>query len=82
MPFTTRGEARLLQQEMAAHGWRTATVITTTPHVLRARVLMDRCVPSGVNVVGRAIRLRPLDWAHQYLYQTGAFVKVLLNPGC
>ena len=41
-PFTTRGEARWLRDEMRENGWTTATVITMTPHVTRTRVRMDR----------------------------------------
>lgn len=81
-PFTTQGEARMLKQQMAQHNWTTATVITMTPHIARTRVLMERCVPTGVTVVGHATGLTVSDWADQYLYQTAAFVKVWLTPGC
>ena len=81
-PFTTQGEARWLRDEMRENGWTTATVITMTPHVSRTRVRMDRCVPTGVNVIGRADGLSPTDWAWQYLYQTAGFVKVVLQPTC
>lgn len=74
-PFTTQGEARWLREEMAAHGWTRATVITVTPHVMRTRLIMDRCVPDGVQVVGRQTDLTLGDWAYQYAYQTGAFFK-------
>ncbi|MFT8636957.1 MAG: YdcF family protein [Pseudoclavibacter sp.] len=74
-PFTTQGEARWLQGAMARHGWNRAIVITTTPHVVRTRLVMDRCVPSGVQVVGRPTDLTLGDWAYQYAYQTGAFFK-------
>jgi len=81
-PFTTRGEARWLRSEMAAHGWSRAIVITMTPHVSRTRVIFGRCVPGGVQVIGRSTGLNPARWAYQYLYQTAGFVKVALNPGC
>jgi hypothetical protein len=81
-PFTTRGEARWLRSEMAARGWSRAIVITATPHVSRARVIFDRCIPSGVQVVGRSTGLNPAKWAYQYLYQTAGFLKMAFNPGC
>lgn len=74
-PFTTQGEARWLQGAMARHGWRSAVVITVTPHVLRTRLIMNRCVPDGVQVVGRRTGLTLEGWAAQYAYQTGAFMK-------
>jgi hypothetical protein len=81
-PFTTRGEARWLRSEMVARGWSRAIVITVTPHVSRTRVVFDRCIPSGVQVVGRSTGLNLAKWAYQYLYQTAGFIKVALNPGC
>lgn len=76
-PFTTRGEARWLKFEMELHGWKRALVITTTPHVVRSRLIMDRCVPHGVQVVGRSTGLSFGRWVAQYKYQTGAFLKAL-----
>lgn len=81
-PFTTRGEARWLRDEMDAHGWRTALVITSTPHVSRTRFVMSRCVPQGVQVVGRRTGLTLPDWAYQYAYQPAAWVKALVQSGC
>ncbi|OZB48980.1 MAG: hypothetical protein B7X40_06075 [Cellulomonas sp. 14-74-6] len=81
-PFTTRGEARWLRDEMAAHGWRTAVVITSTPHIARTRYVMQRCVPSGVQVVGRTTGMAPWTWVYQYAYQTAAWVKALAQCGC
>lgn len=78
-PFTTQGEARLLKAAMTAHGWATATVITVTPHVARTRVYFDRCIDTGVTVVGRSTGMNNLgDWAHQIEYQLGAFLKAFL----
>jgi hypothetical protein len=42
---------------------------------MRTRLIIDRCVPSGVQVVGRPTDLTLGDWAYQYAYQTGAFFK-------
>lgn len=81
-PFTTRGEARYLRDAMAVHGWATALVITSTPHVTRTRYVMGRCLPTGVQVVGRAPGATPWWWAYQYLYQTAGWVKALAQDGC
>ena len=81
-PFTTRGEARWLRAEMAARGWRTALVITGTPHLTRTRYVMDRCVPEGVQVVGRTTGMNPALWVYQYAYQSTAWVKALAQRGC
>ncbi|MDO9130913.1 MAG: hypothetical protein Q7U34_13715 [Anaerolineales bacterium] len=81
-PFTTQGEARELAAKAAEHGWTSATVITFTPHVTRTRVLMERCFTGSLRVVADTTPLPLAQWVGQYFYQTGAFVKVALNPGC
>lgn len=82
LPFTTGGEAGALARLAAERGWDSATVITFTPHVLRARTIMRACVDGSVKVLDSRERV-PLDrWIYQYLYQTGAFVKLALAPDC
>ena len=77
-PFTTQGEARWLRDMMAQHGWGSATVITVTPHVSRTRLYFERCIPAGVNVVGRSTGLDSAgDWLRQYRYQLGAMLKAV-----
>lgn len=81
-PFTTRGEARELRDQMAAHGWTTAVVVTTTPHITRTRYILGRCVSSGVQVVGRAPGMSPWRWVYQYVYQSGGWLRALAQSGC
>jgi hypothetical protein len=82
-PYTTQGEARELRALVAEHGWRTVTVVTSTPHQVRTQLRMDWCVPHGVTVVSRPTGLGPGDWLWQYAYQTAGFVKgFLITPGC
>lgn len=81
-PSSTLGESRLLRNELAAHGWRTAVVITSTPHITRARLILHQCVPSGVSVIGRSDGIDLGEWGRQYVYQTVAMVKALAEPAC
>ncbi|PVZ95917.1 YdcF family protein [Amnibacterium flavum] len=81
-PFTTRGEARYLAREMEENGWSTAIVITATPHIARTRMLMDRCVPDGVSVMGDEPGYDLTDWGFEYVYQTAAFAKAAVLQGC
>ncbi|WP_309133825.1 hypothetical protein [Cellulomonas sp.] len=81
-PFTTRGEARGLRAEMQARGWRTATVITAAPNVVRARWLVGRCVEEGVQVVGRREDIGLDRWVMRYAWQVGGYAKAALDPGC
>ena len=81
-PFTTQGEARYLGELAAAKGWSSATVITFTPHITRARLIVSRCFTGKLDMVADTTPLSIGYWAYQYLYQTGGFIKAALNPGC
>lgn len=81
-PFTTQGEAQWLAERMEAHDWDTAIVSTVTPHVTRTRMLMGRCIPSGVQVLGVDDALTVGEWLWQFAYQSGGFVKAIVEPGC
>ncbi|RFA10589.1 hypothetical protein B7R54_16290 [Subtercola boreus] len=81
-PFTTQGEARSLQSLAASHGWTSATVITFTPHILRARIIMSRCFTGDLRMVADRAPLGAARWIYEAVYQTSAFVKVLAEPAC
>ena len=62
-PYSTRGEARFI----GAHHWRTVDVVTSQFHVLRARVVIERCFHGTLRVVGAPeskLRL-PVDMAKE-----------------
>lgn len=81
-PFTTRGEARELEAQMAEHGWDSAAVITFTPHVSRARMIMDRCATGDVSMVDSGESLDPWYWAYHYAYQSAGYAKAFILQGC
>lgn len=88
-PFTTQGEARALRDLSARYGWKSADVLTAQFHLTRARVIVGRCYGGELSMVADR-RKMPLvsvtnfnaSWLYQYLYQTAAFVKAAVNPGC
>jgi uncharacterized SAM-binding protein YcdF (DUF218 family) len=47
-PFTTRGEAEMVGRLAAKHGWRSLAVATSNYHVVRARMLIERCFHGSV----------------------------------
>jgi uncharacterized SAM-binding protein YcdF (DUF218 family) len=51
-PFSTRGEARWTAGAAAARGWSSVAVVTSDYHVLRSRMLFERCLTGRVTVVG------------------------------
>ncbi|WP_062521748.1 ElyC/SanA/YdcF family protein [Demequina silvatica] len=81
-PFTTRGEARWLHSLVEDEGWESVAVITTTPHLTRTRVIMERCWDGDIAYLSSGEHLDPWYWAYHYAYQSAAFVKVWLEDGC
>ncbi|RFA12558.1 hypothetical protein B7R22_15705 [Subtercola boreus] len=81
-PFTTQGEGRALQSLAASHGWTSATVITFTPHILRARIIMELCFTGDLRMVADRAPIGAARWIYEAIYQTSAFVKVLAEPSC
>lgn len=82
-PFTTQGEARWLRDTMLEQGWDRATVITSAPHLNRARLYLGRCVGDHADVVSAPAGYSLSEWAYQYVYQTLGFVRAALQTrGC
>lgn len=81
-PATTQGEARALAAYAEKYDWKRVVVITQTPHITRARMLLERCW--GGRVLMRSSG-EPNEWPeyiYEYGYQTAGFIKAALNPGC
>jgi len=51
-PRTTRGEAQEVSNLAVRRGWRSLVLVTSTYHVTRARMLLGRCYPGKLSVVG------------------------------
>jgi uncharacterized SAM-binding protein YcdF (DUF218 family) len=81
-PATTRGEAEQVRDMARQHGWTSVVVVTSTYHVSRARMIFERCLDGTLYVVAARHGISVFTWAYQYLYQTGAYVKAVLQPGC
>jgi uncharacterized SAM-binding protein YcdF (DUF218 family) len=81
-PATTRGEAEHVRDLARQHGWTSVVVVTSTYHVSRARMIFDRCLDGRLYVVAARHGTSVFTWAYQYLYQTGAYVKAVLQSGC
>jgi uncharacterized SAM-binding protein YcdF (DUF218 family) len=80
-PSTTRGEAEEVHRLAQQHGWTSIVVVTSTFHVSRARLIFRRCF-TGKLYMAAGRNIAPVTWAYQYLYQTGAFIKAVLQSGC
>jgi hypothetical protein len=81
-PSTTRGEAEEVRRLAQQHGWTSIVVVTSTFHVSRARLTFTRCFTGKVYMAAARRDIGPITWAHQYVYQTLAYVKAVLQSGC
>lgn len=50
-PFTTQGEARVLESLSQENGWNSADVLTAQFHISRARVMVQRCYKGDLSMV-------------------------------
>lgn len=80
-PRSTRGEGRYLARRARAEGWRRAIVVTFTPHVSRARFVLDTCWGGELLFVDPQPRLSVPRWAYDYLYQSAGYAKAVFE-GC
>ncbi len=51
-PYSTQGEARWIADEAELRGWDSVVVVTSTYHVRRARMIVERCYEGELAVVG------------------------------
>jgi uncharacterized SAM-binding protein YcdF (DUF218 family) len=81
-PLTTAGEARQLRRLAAEHGWRTVIVVTFPPQISRARYIIEQCFDGDLIMFASPPRPSLARWAFEYAYQTGGYLKAVLQPAC
>ena len=81
-PGTTQGEAREIGRLAREHHWTSVIVITSTYHISRARMIVERCMPGTVLMVAAPGKPALVTWAKQFFYQTAAYVKAFAVRGC
>jgi uncharacterized SAM-binding protein YcdF (DUF218 family) len=82
-PATTQGEARQIRSYAAQYGWKRVIVITSSYHVSRARMIVQRCFGGRLMVVSPAVHHSLKRIAYEYVYQTAGYVKAfLVTRGC
>jgi uncharacterized SAM-binding protein YcdF (DUF218 family) len=81
-PDSTRGEARALAKLGRENGWNEVVLVTSTYHVTRARMLLQRCFDGRVEVVAASPPRQPLHWAGAVVHEWAAMVETTLRRGC
>jgi hypothetical protein len=81
-PLTTRGEAQEIGRLAEQHGWTSIAVVTWPTHVSRSRMLIGRCFDGDLAMVSYDDHMGTQDRINENLYQSGAFLKAFVQPGC
>lgn len=82
-PETTQGEARQIQAYATQYGWKRIIVVTSSYHVSRARLIVQRCFQGQVLMESPPVGHSVAEIAYQYLYQSAGYVKALtITTGC
>jgi len=86
-PRTTLGEGRELRRLALERGWRTVIVVTSTPHISRARYIIGKCfdgelVDGELVMAATPARLSAMGWAWIYAYHSAGYVKSVLQGTC
>jgi uncharacterized SAM-binding protein YcdF (DUF218 family) len=81
-PETTKGEGRELKRLATANSWRTVIVVTSLPHISRARFVLEQCFDGDLVMVASSEKLSLARWALEYVYQTAGYIRAMLNTGC
>lgn len=83
VPSTTQGEARQIRAYAQQYGWKSVIVVTSSYHVSRARLIVDRCFEGTVAMESPPVHHSFATMAYQYIYQTAGYFKAfLVTRGC
>ena len=81
VPYSTQGEARSIARLAAAHRWTRVVVVTSTFHITRARMLVERCYHGSLWMVGSGWTWWKLP--EEYVSETGKLiVQLTVQRGC
>ncbi|WP_328407135.1 YdcF family protein [Nocardia sp. NBC_00403] len=79
-PRTTRGEGRELAALARAENWRRVIVITFTPHLSRARHILEKCWDGDLLFLDPRPHLSLARWAYNYIYQSAGYLEAVIEP--
>jgi uncharacterized SAM-binding protein YcdF (DUF218 family) len=81
-PDNTRGEAHAIRELADQRHWNRIVVVTSTYHVFRARLLLERCYRRGLTVVGAAPPRDPLLWASALSHEWAGTIEAGIRRNC
>jgi uncharacterized SAM-binding protein YcdF (DUF218 family) len=72
---STRGDARAIRELAATRRWQRVVVVTSRFHVLRAGIVVRRCVGAEVTTVGSKPPFGARLWAHVIVHELGGLAQ-------
>jgi uncharacterized SAM-binding protein YcdF (DUF218 family) len=81
-PDNTRGEARGIAEIARRRRWDRMALVTSTYHVLRARMLVERCYSGRLGVIAASPSSNPFDWVANLAHEWGAVAEAVINEDC
>jgi len=81
-PKTTRGEAEAIGRLAREHHWKRLILVTSTYHVTRARLLLDRCHGGSIEVALVPPHQGFIGWLGAVTHEWGGLAKAMLERSC
>jgi uncharacterized SAM-binding protein YcdF (DUF218 family) len=81
-PNNTRGEVEAVARIAKEHGWKRIVLVTSTYHVTRARLLLDRCYAGTVEVSPASPHEGVFGWLASITHEWGGLAEALVHRDC
>ena len=81
-PDTTRGEARAIAEIAQRRHWDDVALVTSTYHVSRARMLVERCYAGRLDVIAANPSSNPFHWVANLAHEWGGVVQAVIHEDC
>ena len=81
-PDNTRGEAEAIGRLAQEHGWTDVVLVTSTSHVTRARLLVERCYSGQLQVAPATPDAGLLAWLVAIVHEWGGLAEAMLERDC
>ena len=81
-PNNTRGEVEEVARIADQHGWHSIVLVTSTYHVTRARLLLERCYSGTVEVAPASPDKGVFGWFAAITHEWGGLAEALVERGC
>jgi uncharacterized SAM-binding protein YcdF (DUF218 family) len=81
-PNNTRGEVEAVARIAKEHGWTRIVLVTSTYHITRARLLLDRCYGGTLEVSPASPHEGVFGWLASITHEWGGLAEALVQRDC